>query len=161
MRARNNLKPNKMPRKQLLHEMNLDDRDLYFRKLIQKEPHLEKHLHVACVSYMRDHYPEVIINHTKNQTTAHGNAQSVAYGYCKGYPDLFIAFNNNKYPGLFVELKTPRSKGQVRDEQKHVHRALREHGYLVEVIWTYEDFKDLINTYIATKYENTNKSERN
>lgn len=146
--SRDKLKPNKKPRQTDLDYMTVEEKEKYLEYLLRSEPHLEKHLHLACVTYLRDNYPEVIINHTRNQPSPHGNQQSVLYGYCKGFPDLFIAHRNDKYGGLFVELKTPRTHGAVSKDQMYVHKALREQGYMVEVIWSYQDFKDLINKYL-------------
>ena len=90
-RNKNNLNKYPHPQSPQLNSMTAEQKDYYFKKLLREEPHKEKHLHLACVTYMRDHYPEVVINHTRNQISAHSQVQANIYGYCKGFPDLFIA----------------------------------------------------------------------
>lgn len=154
MKGRNSLPSNKRPHSPIIAELPLVEKQKYFEWLLRTQPHVEKHLHLACVTYLRDYYPEVIINHTRNQTTAHGNHLSVLYGYCKGYPDLFIARKTKEYGGYFIEFKTPRSKYQVTTEQEYVHRILTEQGYLVDVIWTYRDFIEKVTKYLNESFAN-------
>lgn len=157
-RNKNNLNKYPPPQSPQLNSMTAAQKDYYFKKLLREEPHKEKHLHLACVTYMRDHYPEIVINHTRNQISAHSQVQANIYGYCKGFPDLFIAKKNNKYGGLFVEFKTPRSKYSVSPDQKYVHSVLEKQNYLVAVIWDYSDFKELINTYLNENIKNKTES---
>lgn len=53
-------------------------------------------------------------------------------GLVKGYPDIFLPFNNGVYNGLFIELKRIKG-GVVSDEQKDFIGYLNNQGYLAVV----------------------------
>ena len=52
------------------------------------------------------------------------------------------------YAGLFIELKTPKTKNRLSDEQKSTHETLRKAGYKVEVIWDYKTFQQTVIDYL-------------
>lgn len=64
-------------------------------------------------------------------------------GACWGWPDLEIIFPTGGT--LFVELKNPKGTGRVDLRQQAVHTALRSRGLQVEVIASYEKFKEVVN----------------
>lgn len=106
----------------------------------------ENKLQNMCVEWFRLKYPDVKgIAHCKNAYNQYGQHQANSAGYTAGYPDLVIDSARRGFHGLRIEFKTP--KGSVSKEQKEMHAYLAKEGYLVKVIKTYEDFKNLIEWY--------------
>lgn len=145
-------------------------KDHYRLSRISASPNDESVLHESCVEWF-DEYCEVmgldiVLNHTSNQVGSYRGANAKRAGYHKGFPDLSIFHVKKKvrihpelfgvetreeavlYAGLFIELKTPKTKNRLSDEQKSTHKTLREAGYKVETIWDYETFKQTIIDYL-------------
>jgi hypothetical protein len=66
-------------------------------------------------------------------------------GYVKGFPDLQICEPNEKYHGLFIEVKT--DKGVVSKEQKEWIKQLNKRGYYATYVKGSEDAIKLIDAY--------------
>jgi len=67
-------------------------------------------------------------------------------GMLAGVPDLFLAVPNQKYHGLFIELKT--IGGCTSKAQDAVHTALKMRGYAVYVPYGYFEAIKLIGEYL-------------
>lgn len=120
------------------------DHDLAAQKSLSNE----HALHVQCVKWLRNTYPDVVVFHARNQSSRYGNAKQTEAGYTPGFPDLAIDFANHGYGGLRVEFKMP---GNYPDpEQRKVHALLTAQNYLVQVIRKYDDFITLIDWYLNT-----------
>ena len=50
-----------------------------------------------------------------------------------------------KYYGLLIEFKT--EKGRLDSNQINTHEILTNEGYLVKVVRSYEQFKEVVNDY--------------
>jgi hypothetical protein len=68
-----------------------------------------------------------------------------AEGVTPGVPDLFLPLANDEHHGLFIEMKTP--SGNVSDAQLDIHETLRQRGYRVEVIRSFDEFKHVVLGY--------------
>lgn len=122
--------------------------------------HIEHDMQVACVWWFRAQY------HQYRQlfwSVPNGGYRSVktacemkAEGQMAGVPDLFLAYPANGYHGLFIEMKKSRvgkrgkliRKGRLSDKQQAVISRLVEVGYKVEVCYSFEQFKTIINNYL-------------
>jgi hypothetical protein len=112
----------------------------------------EKDLQMACVAWLKVAYPKVYTITSSLQ----GNINSVGMsmeannlGYIKGCPDLFLPLPNNKFHGLFIELKNGTKGTNVSDNQKEWIKDMNELGYYAVVIRSISDFKELIDNYIS------------
>lgn len=69
-------------------------------------------------------------------------------GVRAGIPDAMLPIPRGEHHGLFIEMK--REKGGTTPEiQKQWHKALREHGYRVEVCKGFESAKNVILDYLT------------
>lgn len=67
-------------------------------------------------------------------------------GVTPGIPDLMLAIPNGIYHGLFIEMKWGANK--CSPAQKGIIEKLSNKGYKCEVIYTFDDFKTLIEEYL-------------
>lgn len=68
-------------------------------------------------------------------------------GLLKGFPDIFLPYNNGKYNGLFIELKRIKS-GSVSAEQKDFISYLNSQGYYATVCRGHKVAIETIINYI-------------
>ena len=68
-------------------------------------------------------------------------------GLVAGVADLLLLMPRGKWHGLCIEMKT--LDGRQRPEQKLWQDAVERQGYRYELIRTEDDFKALINEYLA------------
>lgn len=73
-------------------------------------------------------------------------------GMVKGYPDIFLPYNNGTHNGLFIELKRIKG-GVVSAEQKDFITFLNAQGYLAVVCKGSQDAINEIKTYLNLKKE--------
>lgn len=125
----------------------------------------ESALQKWCVSWFSENHPNVVRSHTANQSNAWKGEGAKNMGYWAGFPDLFIAKAKYKtrvhlglfgeketervlvYAGLFIEFKTKKNRTGTSAEQKATHELLAKEGYMVVVVWDYEQFKEVVNDY--------------
>jgi hypothetical protein len=69
-------------------------------------------------------------------------------GVRAGVPDLFLAWSDRKYGGLFIELKKPKG-GRVSDAQKDYIALLEESGYRAVVCKGWIEAKREIESYLT------------
>jgi len=118
---------------------------------------LEHHTQVACVNWFSMQYPKYkdLLFAIPNGAFLHGEkTQRIkqwkkleAEGAKKGVPDLFLAFPNHRYHGLFIEMKS--AKGTLSSDQKHYVQLLSSHGYDVCICKSVDDFMNVINSYLS------------
>lgn len=60
-------------------------------------------------------------------------------GLVPGTPDLVLSYCGKT---IYFELKT--EKGIVSDDQKRIHKILRSTGHRVEVVRSFEEFKEIL-----------------
>ena len=70
-----------------------------------------------------------------------------AEGVRAGVPDLFLAWANRQYGGLFIEMKKPKG-GRVSDVQKQYIELLTESGYKAVVCMGWIEAKAAIEDYL-------------
>lgn len=67
-------------------------------------------------------------------------------GVLSGVPDLFLAYKTQNYGGLYLEAKFDDNK--LTDNQSTVIERLRDSGYRVEVFYSLDEFKSIVNDYL-------------
>lgn len=70
-----------------------------------------------------------------------------AMGVTKGVADTMLAIQRGGYGGMFVEFKT--ETGKQSDAQKEWQTIIENQRYLYRVVRSLEEFKELINWYLA------------
>ena len=73
-----------------------------------------------------------------------------AGGYKKGFPDIAIMEPNQKYHGLFIEMKRIK-KSTTSAEQKVWIQDLLEKGYYAVVCKGYEEARNVITRYLRNE----------
>lgn len=108
----------------------------------------ESRVQMSCVKWFRYQYPGVIIASFPNggYRTAITASIMKAEGQLAGMPDLFVPVAKHGYHGLFIEMKS--DKGKMSSNQIEIHAKLTESGYNVEVCRSFEDFSQVIDTYL-------------
>lgn len=71
-----------------------------------------------------------------------------AEGVRPGVPDLKLPIPNDRYHGLYIELKT--KQGRVTDRQAHRIAQLNEDGYLAVACHGWDAARKLITDYVKT-----------
>ena len=122
----------------------------------------EEKLQTAISNYLKLQYPNVIF-------TAESSGIRLPIGLAKkakehrnparGLPDISIFYPNEKYYGLFFELKikSPYLKnGDISinkhiQEQAKVLKRLNELGYLAMFVWSFEMAHGIIDSYMKNK----------
>ncbi|HEY5588396.1 MAG TPA: VRR-NUC domain-containing protein [Candidatus Paceibacterota bacterium] len=110
--------------------------------------HLESQLQINCVKYFRLQYPTVLIFAIPNGGSRNIITASILKreGVISGIPDLFIAHGTIFCNGLFIEMK--QGKGKLTDNQTEVIKKLRENNYKVEVCYSFDEFKIIVDEYL-------------
>ena len=70
-------------------------------------------------------------------------------GLLKGVPDICLPYRNNKYSGLYIELK--KEGGKASPEQLNFIKYLLSQGYYAEVIKGYNPTITLISNYLRNE----------
>ena len=68
-------------------------------------------------------------------------------GVKAGVSDLFLPVPRGGYHGLYIEMKA--KGGRLSKEQKEFIPFAKSQGYCVEVKWTYDGARELIEWYLA------------
>jgi hypothetical protein len=114
----------------------------------------EDNLQIACVKWYKLQYKDKLItsfpagyvfsgDRTKRMITG---KRMKDMGYLNGTPDIFIPEPNDKFCGLFIELKV--KGGHLQPSQKEVLAKLHAKGYQCEVCYTLEEFMEKTNKYM-------------
>jgi len=102
-------------------------------------------------------HPKLINNFTSSLTGVRLPIQAAKRakdaGVRKGWPDIQLAVPSQGYHGLFIELKSiiDGKKGAIKPEQKAVHAALIEQGYLVRVCYSSDEAQKVVIEYLGEK----------
>ena len=122
---------------------------------------IEEKLQLMVCEFLSMQYPKILFNSDlsgqyTNKITAVKN-KKLRSG--RGYPDLFIIQKNKYYSGLYIEFKKEspfRLDGKLKTdkhlkEQVNYHKKLRNQGFKVEFIWTFDDAIKLIKDYMKNQ----------
>ena len=107
----------------------------------------EAGLQVAVIQYLKMAYPTAIYCASAGGmfTSMKQAIKMKATGYVKGFPDLQICEPNEKYHGLFIELKV--DKGVASKEQKEWIKELNKRGYYATYVKGFEAAQKIIDDY--------------
>ena len=112
--------------------------------------HLESKLQIACVRWYRYQYPEAarLLIHVPNggYRNATEAKRLMAEGVVAGVADLVLFIPRHGYHALFIELKIGKNKQST--PQKEWEQATKEQGYAYKVVYTLEEFMNLIELYL-------------
>jgi len=113
--------------------------------------HQESKLQRQAVKWFRLQYPNHVLFHIPNGGMRSKTEASImkAEGVVAGVPDLFLAYSNYGYNGLFIEMKTP--KGRITNTQEYFMEHATRAGYLCAVCRSLDDFMELVNNYLKTE----------
>lgn len=112
----------------------------------------EHTLQTACVQYFRTAHPEL-----SNLLFAipNGGARSrrtgailKAEGLLAGVPDLLLATPRGNNHALFIEMKNG-TRGHLSNTQSRIISELRSQGYQVEICRSFDQFRDITETYLT------------
>ena len=121
------------------------------KKLLINMKYKESELQRACLKYFKLKYPNILIFAIPNGGKRDIVTASIMKreGVVRGIPDLFIAYPNGKYAGMFVELKVGNNK--PTKHQKEIMKMLENTGYCVSVCYTINEFIYKVNSYVNEK----------
>jgi len=107
----------------------------------------EAGVQIAVIQYLKLAYPNAIYCASAGGmfTSMKQAIKMKATGYVKGFPDLQICEPNEKYHGLFIEVKT--DKGVVSKEQKEWIKQLNKRGYYATYVKVSEEAIKVIDAY--------------
>ncbi|CAB3983701.1 Hypothetical predicted protein [Paramuricea clavata] len=91
----------------------------------------ETDLHYAVVKYIRKYHPEaqIIPGLGEYQKTSGLRCDAWKKGYKGGQPDIVLMNACNGFHGYVLELKTPKSNGVLRENQRLLLKSLNDGGY--------------------------------
>jgi hypothetical protein len=75
-------------------------------------------------------------------------AKLKAEGVKSGIPDIMLAWPNNRFHGLFIEMKRLVG-GRISDEQKNWSERLLVAGYAVQTCKGFEEAKNTLEKYLT------------
>ena len=127
----------------------------------------EEDLQKQCNDWMNARYPELekifFFNSFQGMYLTHGQRRKAKTtgGLKKGLPDFIFLKNNNKYSGLFIELKkkTPflqdgrtlkADDGHLQIQQDVISQLLIE-GHYACFCWSLEQFKKIVTDYMECR----------
>ena len=107
----------------------------------------EAGVQTLIVNYLKFQYPSILYCASAGGmfTSMKQAIKMKMTGYVKGFPDLQICEPNEKYHGLFIEVKT--EKGVVSKEQKEWIKQLNKRGYYATYVKGSEEAIKLIDAY--------------
>ncbi len=114
----------------------------------------EHTLQVACVKWFRYKYPKLKMNlfaiPNGGSRGKWEGGRFKAEGVVAGVADLFLAVPKNGIygtrHGLFVELKLRPNK--LTENQLEFLYAVTKQGYQWEIVYTFDEFEEIINNWI-------------
>lgn len=109
---------------------------------------LESKIQQNCVKWFRYQYPKEILFSIPNGGNRNIITASIlkAEGLLAGCPDIFLAKGIFPYNGLFIEIKS--LKGKLSENQKEMIKKLEEKFYKCVICYSFDDFKNEIETYL-------------
>lgn len=118
----------------------------------------ESRLQARCFTWCWNEHPETrrLLFHVENEGT-HSNARDGArrksMGLVAGVSDLILLMPRGPWHALCIEMKTTDRNSGQSDDQKTWQKIVEAQGYRYEVVRTEEEFKELINSYLACNPE--------
>lgn len=117
----------------------------------------------ATVNYLKSVYPNVLFTTGLMGIKLPDWAMwlLIVLGYRPGTTDIMIFEPRGQFHGLMIEMKRPKTSyiengekktlypSPVSDEQKAMHTALNERGYLTTVCYGFSSAQNVINEYMA------------
>jgi hypothetical protein len=123
----------------------------------------EQELQISISDYLKLQYPKVVfLSESSGIRVSIGQAKKLQrMRSFDALPDMFIAFPNGKFHGLFIELKTEESSPYLKDgsisTKPHIQaqlktlKKLHELGYAAVFGVGFNDTKKKIDNYFALK----------
>lgn len=114
--------------------------------------HLEDNLQIACMSYMRLVYPDVLAFHVPNggNRSAREGARLKKMGVVAGVPDILILATGSDYhKGLAIELKV--GSNSSSPDQKAMQLKFEIAGWRVEVVKSLDKFIEIVDEHLTKK----------
>ena len=116
----------------------------------------EDSLQIAVMDYLRYQYPQVLAIHVANEraTSPRQGALLKRKGVTAGVPDvlvfepMFSVSGMYQYGGLAIELKVGANKPTAK--QKELMCRFIDAKWLVEVCYTFDHAKSIIDAYLIT-----------
>jgi hypothetical protein len=101
---------------------------------------------IKFVQYVRTFFPDVILASIPNGAgaSASNRLKLVHEGLLPGMPDILLLKKNDI---LFMEFKRPDGKGIVSAEQHRVHARLRELGFEVRVVASFDEAIKILDLF--------------
>jgi len=112
--------------------------------------HNESKLQINCVKWFSYQYSDYVLLSIPNGGKRNIREAQImkAEGLLAGAADLFLAKSNNKYFGLFIEMKF--GKGKQTESQKLFEKNVTANGYQYLICRSFEEFMNVINNYIKS-----------
>lgn len=109
----------------------------------------EAGVQTLIVNYLKFQYPGILYCASAGGmfTSMKQAIKMKMTGYVKGFPDLQICEPNEKYHGLFIEVKT--EKGVVSKEQKEWIKQLNKRGYYATYVKGSDEAIKVIDAYFS------------
>lgn len=117
--------------------------------MAEKSGNTEEKVQIAIVNYLKLQYPKAIFTATMGgQFQKHYSQRMKAKrtGYLKGVSDLLIFEPNDKYFGLFIELKKDK-KSYASKEQRAFIGGVSDRGYYGVCCKGFDHCKEIIDKY--------------
>ena len=117
--------------------------------MAEKSGNTEEKVQIAIVNYLKLQYPKAIFPATMGgQVQRHYSQRMKAKrtGYLKGVSDLLIFEPNDKYFGLFIELKKDK-KSYPSKEQRAFIVGVSDRGYYGGCCKGFDHCKEIIDKY--------------
>lgn len=113
--------------------------------------HTESNEQIAAMDWLRAQHPK-IAEHTlhignERKSTYYAGYIMKRMGVLKGASDLFMAWPNGGYHGLFIEVKS--KIGRPSAEQKAFLQRMKDVGYRAEICYGAEEVINTMKEYIA------------
>ncbi len=117
-------------------------------KINKKRTYPEDNLQMLCASFLD--YSNVLWCHVANErlTSKRTGARLKKKGVKSGVPDVLIFEPRGEYIGLAIELKIKPNK--PTENQINWLEDLSERGWLTKVCYDFEEFEELVNSYLKT-----------
>lgn len=117
--------------------------------------HKESNMQQQCVAWFRAQYQQyaMLMVHPINEGCGHSTADRRRQGIHKaegavpGVPDLLFFMPSDGFAGMGIELKTP--SGRQSQPQRDFQQMFQAAGYMYVVVRSLDEFKKIINDYIA------------
>lgn len=112
--------------------------------------HLESQMQISCVNWFRYQFPQYqkLLFSVPNggRRTATEAKILKAEGVVAGVSDLILLVPSAGFFALCIEMKVKPNKQS--DLQKEWHTLVEGYGYKYEVVYSLEEFREIINEYL-------------